>query len=49
MMFNKMAGIKPEEPREFLVDDTFMLFLKEEEKDLPYFAAKISDIMQVTK
>jgi hypothetical protein len=44
-----VAGIKPEEPREFLVDDTFMLFLKEEEKDLPYFAAKISDIMQVTK
>lgn len=36
-----------EEPREFLVDDTFSLFLVEKGKDLPYFAAKISDITNV--
>ena len=42
------TSIKPvEEPRDFLVDDTFTIFLKEEGRDLPYFAAQISDISQV--
>lgn len=42
------AAIKPtEKPRDFLVDDTFTIFLKEEGRDLPYFAAQISDISQV--
>ena len=36
-----------EEARGFLVEDTFMIFLIEEEKELPYFAAKITDITQV--
>lgn len=44
IMLDNAAIIKPEETREFSVDDTFMLFLREEEKDLPYFATKISDI-----
>ena len=44
----KEAAIKPtEKPRDFLVDDTFTIFLKEEGRDLPYFAAQISDISQV--
>lgn len=47
MMLDKAAIIEPEEPREFLVNDTFVIFLKEEGKDLPYFAAKISDITKV--
>lgn len=38
---------EPETPREFLVDNTFTIFLIEREKTLPYFAAKISDISQV--
>ena len=46
-MKNKLAEIIPEEPRDFLVDDTFTIFLKEEGRDLPYFAAQISDISQV--
>lgn len=33
-----------EEPREMYLDDTFALFLKEETKDTPYFAAKITDV-----
>lgn len=33
-----------EEPREMYLDDTFALFLKEETKYTPYFAAKITDI-----
>ena len=37
----------PTKPREFVVDDTFTIFLKEKEKDLPYFAAKISNIKNV--
>lgn len=35
-----------EEPREFSVDNTFSLFLKENDKDMPYFAAKIENINQ---
>lgn len=38
-------GEEPKEnPRYFYLDDTFALFLKEKEKDTPYFAAKINDI-----
>ena len=48
MMVEKLALAKPdEETREFLVDDTFTIFLKEGEKDLPYFAARIEDITKV--
>ena len=44
----KEAAIKPtEKPRDFRVDDTFTIFLKEEGRDLPYFAAQIADISQV--
>lgn len=34
-------------PRQFIVDDTFTVFLVEKDKELPYFAAQISDISQV--
>ena len=48
MMVEKLALAKPdEETREFLVDDIFTIFLKEGEKDLPYFAARIEDITKV--
>lgn len=47
MMMKETAAIMPQEPREFIVDDTFTIFLKEQGKELPYFAAKISDISQV--
>lgn len=47
MMVSKMAIMIPEEPRQFLIDDTFTIFLLEENRDLPYFAAKISDITVV--
>lgn len=40
----KLAAAVAEDPREMYLDDTFTLFLKEEEKDTPYFAAKITDI-----
>ena len=44
----KATAVMPtENPRNFLVDDTFTIFLKEKGKDLPYFAAQISDISQV--
>ncbi len=33
-----------EENREFYVDDTFTLFLRENGRELPYFAARINDI-----
>ena len=46
-MMDKLIAEMPEEPREFMVDDTFTIFLKEKGKDLPYFAAQISDISQV--
>ena len=40
----KEMSLQVEEPREMYLDDTFALFLKEEEKDTPYFAAKITDV-----
>lgn len=39
----------PEESRQFLVEDSFVIFLVEQNQDLPYFAAKISDISKVQK
>lgn len=47
IMAKETAILMPQEPREFLVDDTFTIFLQEQEKELPYFAAKISDISNV--
>lgn len=44
MMLEKAIMPKLEEKREFFVDDTFAIFLKENGKDTPYFAGKISDI-----
>ena len=47
MMTKSAAMVMPEEPRKFIVDNTFTIFLKEKDKELPYFAAKISDIKNV--
>lgn len=49
MMVKDAAAVIDEKPRKFEVDDTFVIFLKETGKDLPYFAAKISDIANVQK
>ena len=46
MMVNK-SSLLQDKPREFLVNDTFCIFLKEKNKELPYFASKISDITKV--
>ena len=46
MMINK-SSLLQDNPREFLVNDTFCIFLKEKNKELPYFASKISDITKV--
>ena len=47
MMVDKATSIRPQEPRKFNVDQTFTIFLIEHNKNLPYFAAKISDISSV--
>lgn len=39
-----MAPVIEKEPREFLFNDDYVIFLKETDKDLPYFAACINDI-----
>lgn len=44
MMVRKDALIMPTEIREFIINDTFAIFLQEEGKDKPYFAGKINDI-----
>lgn len=45
MMANyESAMMVTEEIREFFIDDTFVIFLIEEDKDTPYFAGKIQDI-----
>ena len=33
-----------ENPRQFYLDDTFAIFLREKGKDMPYFAGRIEDI-----
>jgi len=38
------AAIFEEEPKKLYLNDTFTLFLKEDNKDKPYLAAKITDI-----
>ena len=38
------AHILENKPREFFLDDTFAIFLIEEDKNVPYFAARINDI-----
>lgn len=44
MMVNYESAIMVDEIREFAIDDTFAIFLKEKGKENPYFASKISDI-----
>ena len=44
-MMNKAESAMPiEEPRKFYIDDTFAIFLIEEDKHVPYFAGLINDI-----
>ena len=43
VMMNQEMGL-PYANREFYIDDTFAIFLKEEGKNIPYFAGKINDI-----
>ena len=35
---------EPKTPKHLYLDDSFVMFLVEEDKDTPYFAVKISDI-----
>lgn len=44
MMVLYDSAIVIDEIREFAIDDTFAIFLKEKGKENPYFASKISDI-----
>lgn len=49
MMIEKSSiiAIDDIEEREFYIDDTFTIFLQEKDKELPYFAAQISNIGNV--
>lgn len=44
MVREQSIELEPAEKREFFIDDTFAIFLKEEGKDTPYFAGLINDI-----
>lgn len=44
MQLEKSSISLENESRDFVFNDTFIIFLKEKGKELPYFAAKISDI-----
>ena len=41
---NSISSEPPKEHRYFYFDKPYIMFLKESNKDLPYFAAQISDI-----
>lgn len=44
-IMNKAESAMPiDEPRKFYIDDTFAIFLIEEDKEVPYFAGVINDI-----
>lgn len=43
------SAYDPDDSRKFYYDTTFIIFLKEKDKDLPYFAAKISDLSKFQK
>ena len=49
MVQENAIAVEEVEKREFYIDDTFTIFLQEEGKDLPYFAARISNIKNVQK
>ena len=44
MMAKNETAMAIDEIREFVIDDTFAIFLQEKGKDKPYFAGKINDI-----
>ena len=44
MVQYESAVLEPEEKRKFFIDDTFAIFLIEEDKENPYFAGLINDI-----
>lgn len=46
MMTKESVAILPEEERNFNFDDEFTIFLKEKDKDKPYFSAQITDITE---
>lgn len=50
MMLEKMAiGGPPPEIRYFYFDDKFVLFLKEKDKNVPYFAMRVTDVASLNK
>jgi Serpin (serine protease inhibitor). len=38
------SAAMPEEPRQFYIDDTFAIFLRESGQELPYFAGRVDNI-----
>ena len=44
MDMTKTVSSGPDDVRYFNVDNTFALFIKEENKDVPYFALKVDNI-----
>jgi hypothetical protein len=44
LMLNAIAHKEEDGPRRFYLDNTFAMFLKECDKDMPYFAVRVDDI-----
>ena len=44
MLTKDACFIEEEKPRQFYIDDNFVLFLREEGKEMPYFAMNVEDI-----
>ena len=44
-----LAPIEDSNPRKFYFDDTFVLFLQEYDKKLPYFALRVYDLNLINK
>ena len=46
-MMANYSSVEISDKRDFVLDDTFTIFLKEKNKDLPYFASRITNIKNV--
>ena len=52
IIMTKTCALMPEKdlkPRKFYFDDTFVLFLQEADKNKPYFAMRVADVVELNK
>ncbi len=51
LVMTKLMSLAPQasKPRKFYFNDTFVIFLQESDKDQPYFALRVNDVVSINK